>query len=678
MSRSTSIIRLFLLGVFIASGCRSDSTARDLDDPESIVTNSPTPPEPSQPQIPAVHGVELISYLGGDIVRAVAVQGEYAYVGFGIQLSVIDISNPDRLTRVGTIVLSDAVLDVAVAGSYAYLATGQGGLQVIDLTDPTAPLLLHTRAATSYTSAVLAVGSYLYVTDGALNVMDISDPRAPLELAHFSPTYPSPPVGNVIGASGHYVYTVYDTAYDKAGGLWIFDLSDPTAPTVVGNFQAQARVQDGAATNGFGYLLVGQATPHLVVIDLSEPERPRRVDLDSATSWPGQRLTTGASYVYLVDPTSGDRGTVLQVLDSSQPNAPVLVGSFEGLNAPIEAMLVVDQTVYVGAGHRLILLDLTKPDKPVRLGLFEFETLPAEIRGVDAAERYVYLAAGTAGLLVVDVSDPVHPHLLSSVDTPGYAWDLYLVGRYAYVADENRGLRVIDVGDPLRPKEIGFYDLAGPYEFFHGLAATRDGLAQTSVYLADGGLETGLRILDISDPALPVVRGFLPVTTSTQEILPARAEDVAVVGHYAFIAAGTVGVRVVDVSDPTSPVERGSYNTPGRADNLVATDHYVYLIDGDLRILDISNPTTPTLIGFYDLPNLASTPSIDVQGRYAYVAGAGLHILDVADAGAPQRVAWHPIPEGVVAVAGDRVYVGGDGLFILRIVPVDRVAPHLE
>ena len=53
--------------------------------------------------------------------RAVAVSGDYAYLGSGAALLVVDVSDPAGLQVVGEIFLPNVLSGVAVSGSYAYV-----------------------------------------------------------------------------------------------------------------------------------------------------------------------------------------------------------------------------------------------------------------------------------------------------------------------------------------------------------------------------------------------------------------------------------------------------------------------------------------------------------------------------------------------------------------------------
>ena len=69
-----------------------------------------------------------------------AVSGNYAYVADGdAGLQVIDVSNPANPQRVGGYDTSGDAQGVAVSGNYAYVADGGAGLQVIDVSNPANP-----------------------------------------------------------------------------------------------------------------------------------------------------------------------------------------------------------------------------------------------------------------------------------------------------------------------------------------------------------------------------------------------------------------------------------------------------------------------------------------------------------------------------------------------------------
>jgi len=132
---------------------------------------------------------ELLGHLPGP-VTAVAVEGDYAYLGTASGLVVADISDPSAPRVVGEVVmLGGPIADVAVEGGYAYVV-GDGPFQVIDVRVPSAPFevgayeisLAARSVAVSDGRVVLAAeenGLYIFDECGSLLV----DPHAGPPLA---------------------------------------------------------------------------------------------------------------------------------------------------------------------------------------------------------------------------------------------------------------------------------------------------------------------------------------------------------------------------------------------------------------------------------------------------------------------------------------------------------------
>ena len=98
-------------------------------------------------------------------------------------------------------------------------------------------------------------------------------------------------------------------------------------------------------------------------------------------------------------------------------------------------------------------------------------------------------------------------------------------------------------------------------------------------YLTD---DSGLQIIEVSDPAHPVRRGGY--TTD-------GAEDVDVMGSRAYLASSYRGLKVLDVSDPAHPVYHGGYDTPAIDVTVAGNLIYVAADLGGLLIFDVSDPT---------------------------------------------------------------------------------------
>ena len=114
---------------------------------------------------------------------AVAVSGNYAFISDGRYsgLQVIDISSPTSPVIVGSIDTLSSNFGIAIYGDYAYVAAGSSGLQVVDITRPTSPVVVGSVKTPGYVSSVAVSGRYAYVMDynSSLQVIDMIRPTAP-------------------------------------------------------------------------------------------------------------------------------------------------------------------------------------------------------------------------------------------------------------------------------------------------------------------------------------------------------------------------------------------------------------------------------------------------------------------------------------------------------------------
>ena len=84
--------------------------------------------------------VRVVGQIGG-ACEAVQVVGNCAYIGEGLNLTILDVSNPSSPIRRGKVLLPDIVRGVYVTGGLAYVADGYYGLQIVAVSNPSLPQL---------------------------------------------------------------------------------------------------------------------------------------------------------------------------------------------------------------------------------------------------------------------------------------------------------------------------------------------------------------------------------------------------------------------------------------------------------------------------------------------------------------------------------------------------------
>jgi hypothetical protein len=216
--------------------------------------------------------------------------------------------------RLGGYDTSGNAYDVAVSGTLAYVADDSYGLQIIDVSNPAAPVRLGGYDTTGSAYAVAVSGSLVYVADGSsgLQIINVSNPAAPVRLGG----YDTAGSANGLAMSGSLAYVA-----DGSSGLQIINVSNPGAPVRLGGYDTAGSAYGVAVSGSHAY--VSDGSSGLQIIDVSNPAVPvRRGGYDTAGS--ARSVTVTGTVAYVAD---YDRG--LQIIDVSTPVAPVLLGSYD-------------------------------------------------------------------------------------------------------------------------------------------------------------------------------------------------------------------------------------------------------------------------------------------------------------------------------------------------------------
>ena len=248
------------------------------------------------------------------------------------------------------------------------------------------------------------------------------------------------------------------------------------------------------------------------------------------------------------------------------------------------------------------------------------------------------LASGFSGdgsaLTGVTLAAPFTLKQLGASNDLGYALGVAVSGRYAYLAAAaDGGFLVYDVSDPTHPQRVAQNkDL--PWDP-HAVA-----ISGHYAFVAAGSLCA----VDISIPANPVT-----VYDGGNKYY---TWGVTVSDNLAYLAAGQDGLFLYNIAAPTKPVAVAHVNNGGQAYAVAVSGGFAYLaneIDG-LRIYNVSNPAKPVNVGHITEANTDSGAALGVavSGAYAYVANDadGVRIYDVTNPAKPVSVGHIPADSG--------------------------------
>ena len=274
-------------------------------------------------------------------------------------------------------------------------------------------------------------------------------------------------------------------------------------------------------------------------------------------------------------------------------------------------LAVAGDLLLAGTRNEVRILDVSQPGAAMETGRYAFEQPVLDIAVGKSDERVVYVANSHDGLRRLDLSDPAAPAVSGTVATRGQAVGVAVSSDHAYVGDNSLGFDSVELAGGMQ--RVGEYLGDG---FPRDIAA-----AGTLVFVADQ--PAGLLAVDVSDPASPSLMGRLslgrePVTGVA--VPDARSWD-AEPPPLVAIASATTGLQVVDVSDPAAPVVAASVAPAGRFSGVAMwADRLFVAGDGILQVFDLSAPGPPALIAEGDLGGEAGAVAVGGEHVFAVTA----------------------------------------------------------
>ena len=255
-------------------------------------------------------------------VNGVDVAADHAYLAAITSLQIVDVQRPWAPSVTSVVELPLGIGDVAVSGGHAFVAGGMGGLQVVDVGDPSAPELVGSLPLRGIAGRIVVVGHLGYVIDtidfGGLVVVELADPRHPTVLAR-SEEFPG--VAYDLAVSGSKAYVA---VYGR--GLVIVDVTEPRRPVLIGEAKTPSFATGVGVGGEYAYVLDGRG---LQVIDVADPARPFLLGSMSPrfniNNHPPVDVTLANGVVYLATAYGG-----LQIAPTQcARHVPVLLSAFD-------------------------------------------------------------------------------------------------------------------------------------------------------------------------------------------------------------------------------------------------------------------------------------------------------------------------------------------------------------
>jgi hypothetical protein len=369
----------------------------------------------------------------------------------------------------------------------------------------------------------------------------------------------------------------------------------------------------------------------------------------------GNGIEISGNYAYIADGICG-----LRILNISNPDNPILLGTCATGGSAVDICISGIYAYIADAVNGLIIIDISNPINPQILGIVNYNYYASKI--VKVRNNIAYLNTShrnTSGTILrfVDVADPLNPITIGEYN-PGYFGeisDIAVEGNYAFLVEGYDRLRILNISNPANPITIGSCQAYCGRDIF---------LSESYAYIGCTN-NTGLRIVDISDPVnpMPIVR----YSTGGD------ARYVFVTGNYAFLLSGldyNSSLKNINISNPLNPSLKSQYKLPSSINNMYISDTLAYLASATgLMVINIADPSNLSVLADY-YTGMTFESDICVSGNYAYLTGFsnGFRVLFVGDPANPQNIG------GNNGVGGSgRIFIRGNSAYLANSIAIQII-----
>lgn len=262
----------------------------------------------------------------------VKVVDNFAYTtGPGSCLRIIDVSDPTNITLVGTYNRSETPYSIglAIANGYAYVASQYEGLVVIDVTNPASPQYVRTVLLPGGTAELAISGNRLYTAqwNGPNVILDITDPSDPIVIGNCPYTF-----SYEVASAGSNLLVANDYSLD------ICDVSNPQVAVPLGQFSTEYGTRALECRDNLLYMV--NLTSGLHILDISNLNEPIQLSNVGGLEIPID-IALSNDYACVADFTHGL--FVYSITDAAQPQ---LVGQVPTIDY-VHGIYAVGELVYV-------------------------------------------------------------------------------------------------------------------------------------------------------------------------------------------------------------------------------------------------------------------------------------------------------------------------------------------
>ncbi len=481
----------------------------------------------------------------------IEVVNNVAYIRGSASIWILDITDIAHISEIYEIteLSSSSIEDIEVSGNYLYLIGLNSGLQIMDITVPSNPILINNITQYIRLTSITVEGNYIYLTseEGNFTILDCSNPSSVFEVGYIDAGYPWTST-----ISGEFAFIGTRTT-----GLSVLNISDPSNLVETAIYTSVEWIQDIEVMDNYAYLSSDAQGMHILDITNATSNQGFTI-IENATaiipsfdSAYGIDVHSGIAYV------AGQRSglTILNVSDPNQINRLTIID----LGDSVMDVEVHNEMLFVCcSSQKLMVLNITDPINPFKLSEI---TVPGDPDRISVSNSTAVIAEGDQWSLV-NITNPSTMNVTATVTGFNTMWEISIVDDLVFMSAQDTGFYIYNVSDLYSPVLLDHLTYSGGCMGF--------AVAGNYTYLAQGG---GINVINTSDPSHAIDVGHFDIGNARYCTV---SGDLLYMGLY-------MGFGIADIHNPSNPILIDTYGLKGwRTD--VVIDEECYVIDNFLGV----------------------------------------------------------------------------------------------
>jgi len=356
---------------------------------------------------------------------------DIAYVGYRSEgLMIVDIEHP-YTPSILSIYPIHSIIAMEIVGNYAYIIGGwdnqYGTLKIIDIYDPIKPQLVGTYSGVfAYDLAIIGPYAYLAAGTNGLRIINITNPTNPVLISQHKD-------GSSNSIAIHINANYYALTAEAEGGMRIYDCTNITNPILLGEHIGEGfNCLDIVASKNYAYLATD--TAGFIIININDYENPSYHDQIEDKSISKIKIvgTTG----YFVFDTSG-----VKIYNVRNFDNPKLVNTI-GQSDITDICYYNDYLFVTKENDPLEIFDIGTANSEESISLIS--------EGLAYTDMIIYediaiVATGTRDIVIYDLSDILNPTIKMKFEADSKVFDLMIDGSRVYFFDEYQRMNVLEI-----------------------------------------------------------------------------------------------------------------------------------------------------------------------------------------------------------------------------------------